>query len=53
MNPECYYLRKRPAGNEVYYWCDLSDHPCVLEYNGTSCEEYNDYLKELKEEANA
>ena len=43
---ECYYLKKRPAGDEVYYWCDLDDHPCSKEYNDEECEEYNDQIKE-------
>ena len=46
MNPRCPYLKKRQAGNEAYYWCDLSDHPCEREYNDADCEEYNDFLKE-------
>ena len=48
--PECYYLKKRRAGDEIYYWCELSDHPCEHEYNDAECEEYNEYLAELKEE---
>ena len=48
---ECYYLKKRPAGDEVYYWCDLDDHPCGVEYNDEECEEYNDQIKELEKEA--
>ncbi len=47
---ECPYLKKRPAGDEVYYWCDLSDHPCEREYNDSVCEEYNDFLKEVDNE---
>ena len=48
MEPECPNLMKRPAGDEVYYWCDLSDHPCMLEYdNKVDCEEYKDFKKEL------
>ena len=49
---ECYYLKKRPAGDEVYYWCDLDDHPCSKEYNDEECEEYNDQIKE-EENANS
>ena len=47
-NPECHYLKKRPAGDETYYWCDLSDHPCMREYGGNECEEYNEFLEEQK-----
>ena len=50
---ECYYLKKRPAGDEVYYWCDLDDHPCSKEYNDEECEEYNDQIKEKEEENDA
>ena len=35
----CQYLKARWAGDEVYYWCDLTDHPCVVEYNNEDCEE--------------
>ena len=47
---DCPNLKKRPAGDEVYYWCDLSDHPCMVEYNGEECEEYMEILKEEKDE---
>ena len=45
--PECCYLKKRRAGDETYYCCDISDHLCEREYNDTECEEYNNYLKEV------
>jgi len=43
----CHYLTKRAAGDETYYFCDLNDHPCDLEYNSERCEEYEDFLQEL------
>jgi len=46
----CYYLKARQAGDEVYYWCELSDHPCQREYNNEECEEYNEYLKEAQDD---
>lgn len=46
MSPECPYLRKRSAGDEIYYWCDLSDHTCEREYNDSDCIEYNEFIKE-------
>ena len=47
--PECDYLKKRRAGDEIYYWCDLSDHPCEVEYNDTECDYYNEFLKEKED----
>lgn len=47
--PECPYLRKKVAGDESYMWCDLVDKWCLLE-GDNRCEEYDNYLKELKEE---
>ena len=47
---ECYYLKKRCAGDEVYYWCDLSGAACGVEYNDEECEEYNDQIKEIEKE---
>lgn len=46
---ECHYLKRMPAGDEGYYWCELSDHPCSIEYDGkyADCEEYEDFVKEL------
>ena len=46
----CDYLKKRPAGDEVYYWCDLSDHPCTVEYDDGECEEHADFVAELLKE---
>ncbi len=42
----CPNLRKIPAGDEVYYFCNLNDHPCLVEYGTDKCEEYEEYLKE-------
>ncbi len=50
MKPECPYLRRKPAGSEVYDWCDLSDHPCQVDYGG-ECETYEDWLKEASMES--
>lgn len=36
---ECQYLKKIRAGDEGYYWCNLSDHPCMVEYNDEECDE--------------
>ena len=52
---DCHYLKKTLAGDEVYYWCDLDDHPCGKEYNDEECEEHADFVRELikeKEEKN-
>ena len=46
---ECPELRKVRAGDEAYYWCNLSDHPCMREYDDVECEEYNDIMKETEE----
>lgn len=45
----CYYWRARRAGDKVYYWCELSGHPCMMEYGDSECEEYNDFLKEVQD----
>ena len=52
MKPRCPYYKqqsvKDPATDKIYegiVWCDLSDHPCMLEYDG-ECEEYEEQLKE-------
>lgn len=42
---ECPELIKKAAGDEVYYFCNIVDKPCLLEY-GNSCETYNEFLKE-------
>lgn len=46
----CQYLKKKPAGDEIYYWCNLSDHPCTVEYDNGECAEYDDIKKEWLEE---
>ena len=46
---ECHYLKKIRAGDEGYYWCDLSDHPCTVEYDDGDCEEHRDFVTELKD----
>jgi len=43
---DCYYLRKLRVSTDSIYWCELSDYPCEVEYNGTECEELNEQLKE-------
>ena len=48
---KCPYLKARQAGDEVYYWCDLSDHPCTVEYDGEKCEEWEEIRKEWDKEA--
>jgi len=48
--PRCPNLIIQVRGDEMSYWCDLSDHPCSLEYNDEKCEEYEDYLKEQEED---
>lgn len=42
----CDYFRDR--GNFEYSigWCDLSDHPCMIN-EGMDCEEYSDFLTEM------
>ena len=48
MKLECPELRKKSAGDEIYYWCDLMGHTCILMYSdGEMCEEYEEFLKEL------
>ncbi|KKN64725.1 hypothetical protein LCGC14_0488570 [marine sediment metagenome] len=42
----CPELRVVRAGDEAYYWCNLSDHACEVEYNNSECEDYNEWLKE-------
>ena len=49
MTEECPYLKRLRADDEVLYWCEF-DHPCIVEYNGEQCEEYNDFLKEIENE---
>jgi len=46
---ECYYLKKIRVGDEGYYWCQLSDHPCSVEYGDNECEEYNGIKEEQNE----
>ncbi len=43
---KCHYLKARQAGDEVYYWCELSDHPCTVEYDKETCEEWEEQKKE-------
>ena len=50
MKPECPSLRKKAAGDETYYFCDINDHPCLVEYHDDECEEYNDFLMESEDE---
>lgn len=59
MNPKCpHYISPRyyvdPATDKGYEgsaMCSETDKYCMVEYGEPdSCEEYNDYLKELKEE---
>ena len=47
----CPNLIKSRAGDEVYYFCDLNDHPCDFEYHGNKCEEYEDFLRDLDNES--
>ena len=49
MKPECPHLRRRSAGDEVYYHCDLVDKWCLLEGDNV-CEEYEKFLKEVADE---
>ena len=46
----CPNLRRKLAGDEIYYFCDLNDRPCLIEYGTDRCEEYEDILKEWDEE---
>ncbi len=39
---KCYYLKATMVGDEICYWCKLSDHPCVVEYNEGKCEYYEE-----------
>jgi len=50
---ECPELKKIQAGDEAYYWCNLSDHPCMREYDNVECEVYNDFMEEMNEEVSA
>ena len=47
---ECPYLKARPVGDEIYYWCDLADHPCMVEYNNETCEEWEEIKKEWEDD---
>lgn len=47
---QCPYLKARQAGDEIYYWCDLADHPCMVEYNNETCEEWEEIQAEWKAE---
>jgi hypothetical protein len=45
--PPCPYLHKRPAGDDSFYWCELSDHSCTNEYSNRlaiDCEDYIEFL---------
>ena len=37
--PECSNLIKKAARDETYYFCDINDKPCLMEY-GDTCEYY-------------
>lgn len=52
MKERCPYLKATLAGDEVGYWCREFDHPCGVEYNEDTCEEYEDFLREQEDEAN-
>ena len=45
--PKYYVDPETDKDYEGSAWCDLSDKYCLVEY-GDECEEYNEYLKEVK-----
>ena len=48
----CPELKAVRAGDETYYWCNLSDHLCVVEYGDENdCEDWNDIKKEWEDES--
>ena len=44
MKERCPELKAVRIGDEACYWCDLSDHPCMVEYGDNECEIYEEYL---------
>lgn len=36
---DCQYLKKIGAGDEVYYYCELNEAACKVEYQGEKCTE--------------
>ena len=51
---KCPHLRTKSAGDEAWYFCDLTERPsgrikpCLKEY-GDECEIYNEILKEERD----
>lgn len=46
----CPELKVVRAGDETYAWCNLSDHPCMVEYDKAECEIYDEWLNEYQAE---
>jgi len=43
---KCPYLKAKQTGDEVYYYCELSECPCQVEYNNEPCEELEEQKRE-------
>ncbi len=42
MTDKCQYLKAIPAGDEVFYYCELNECACGAEYRNDACEEWED-----------
>ena len=45
----CYYSRAKRTGDEQD-WCNISDHPCIIDSLADKCEEYLDEDQDDKED---